>query len=79
MGTSAGAINATYLAAVGTPAAIDRLADIWRSVDHNAVYPGNYFQMALRFLRGQDSFFSSDKMREVIAATWTHWPAPSRI
>ena len=68
VGTSAGALNAVYLAAAGTPAATDRLADIWRSVDHNAVYPGNYFQMALRFLCGQDSFFSSDKMRGVIAS-----------
>ncbi len=68
VGTSAGALNAVYLAAHGTPAATDRLSAIWRSVDHKAVYPGNYFQMAWRFLRGEDSFFSSDKMRGVIAS-----------
>lgn len=68
VGTSAGALNAVYLAADGTPAATDRLAAIWRNVDHKTVYPGNLLQLAWRFLRGEDSFFQSDKMRDVIAS-----------
>ncbi len=68
VGTSAGALNAVYLAADGTPAATDRLAAIWRSVDRNMIYAGNYFQVAWRFLRGQDSLYSSHKMRQMIAA-----------
>ncbi|MBX3054054.1 MAG: patatin-like phospholipase family protein [Caldilineaceae bacterium] len=67
VGTSAGALNAAYLAADGTPAATDRLADVWRSVDFKTVYAGNYLQLGWRFLRGDDSLFASDKMREIIA------------
>lgn len=68
VGTSAGALNAVYLAADGTPAATDRLAAIWRAVDGKVVYPGNYLHLVWRFLRQEDSFYPSDKMREVIAA-----------
>ena len=67
VGTSAGALNAVYLAADGTAAATDRLAAVWRSATFSTVYPGNYLQMAWRFLRGEDSFYPSDKLRQVIA------------
>lgn len=68
VGTSAGALNAIYLAADGTPAATDGLVKVWRSVNFKTAYPGNYLQMAWRFLRGDDSFYPSDNMRRVIAS-----------
>lgn len=67
VGTSAGALNAVYLAADGTPAATDKLADFWRGAAFHDIYQGNYFQIAWRFLRGEDSLYRSDKMREIIA------------
>jgi len=67
VGTSAGALNAVYLAADGTPAVTDRLAAIWRSVNRKTIYPGNYLQVAWRLLRGQNSLYPSDKMRQMIA------------
>jgi len=67
VGTSAGALNAAYLAADGTPAATDRMAALWRSVTFSTVYSGNYLQAAWRFLRGEDSLYRSDKMREILA------------
>lgn len=67
VGTSAGALNAVYLAAVGTPAATDKLASFWRNATFGTAYPGNYLQAAWRFLRGEDSLFRSDKLRQVIA------------
>ena len=68
VGTSAGALNAVYLAADGTPAATDRLADVWRNVKFRTAFSGNYLQVVWRFLRGDDSFYSSDNMRQIIAS-----------
>lgn len=68
VGTSAGALNAVYLAADGTPAATDKLAALWRDAKFHDIYRGNYFQIAWRFLRGEDSLYRSDKMREIIDA-----------
>ncbi|RLT35945.1 MAG: hypothetical protein DWI57_15285 [Chloroflexi bacterium] len=68
VGTSAGALNAIYLAADGTPAATDRLIEVWRSVNFKSVYAGNIFQIVWRFLRGDDSFYSSANMRQIIAS-----------
>jgi NTE family protein len=67
-GTSAGALNAVYLAADGTPAATDKLAAIWRSVDFKTVYSGNYLQMIWRFLRDDDSLYASKKLHQIVAS-----------
>jgi NTE family protein len=68
VGTSAGALNAIYLAADGTPAATDRLPAVWRDVKFGTAFSGNYFQAVWRFLRGNDSFYASDNMRRIIAS-----------
>jgi len=68
VGTSAGALNAIYLAADGTPAATDRLAKVWRNVNFKSAYAGNIFQVVWRFLRGDDGVYSSANMRQIIAS-----------
>lgn len=69
VGTSAGALNAVYVAACGHPGCTEELAAIWQSVDRRTIYPGSLLGMAWRVLRGADSLYASDKMREVVAAS----------
>ena len=66
VGTSAGAINAAYLAAYGPDADMRDLAARWRGVRRDLVYPGNVFTMALRVLMGADSLFPNYGMRQLI-------------
>jgi NTE family protein len=67
VGTSAGAINAAYLAAWGVSLeTIDTMADLWRSVTTEIIYPQNAIQVAWR-LRGREaSLFTSDGLRQLI-------------
>lgn len=68
VGTSAGALNASLLAAYGPePASIPRLAAAWRTATAATVYPGNALTAAWRVLRGADSLFPSDGVRRLIA------------
>lgn len=66
VGTSAGAINAAYLAAYGPDADMEDLAERWRRVRSYQVYPGNVLTMAWRLLSGADSLFPNDGMRRLI-------------
>ena len=66
VGTSAGAINAAYLAAYGPEADMADLAARWRSVRRDLVYPGNMLTIALRVLMGADSLFPNYGMRQLI-------------
>ncbi len=66
VGTSAGAINAAYLAARGPDANMDELAALWHQANRNLVYPGNPLTMAWRVLIGADSLFPSYGMRQLI-------------
>ena len=67
VGSSAGAINAAFVAAHGFSAnALDRLADQWRSVDAKTVYPGGLASVAWRVLRRSDSLYPSDGVRNLI-------------
>jgi len=66
VGTSAGAVNATYVAARGREANMDELAALWHQADRSTVYPGNALTLAWRLLIGADSFFPSYGIRELI-------------
>lgn len=67
VGTSAGAINAAYLAAWGVSLeTIDRMADLWRGVTTEIVYPQNAIQVAWRLRSGEASLFGSGGLRQVI-------------
>ncbi len=66
VGTSAGALNAAYVAARGTPDALADLVRLWREVRPEDVYPGNLLTMAWRALRGQDSLYPNHRLRAYI-------------
>jgi NTE family protein len=68
VGTSAGAINAVYLAAHGAddPAVTDRMAALWMQATEKTVYPGNLFSIGWRLINKQESLYNSDGMRALI-------------
>jgi NTE family protein len=67
VGTSAGAINACFVAAHGYAATtLDALGERWRAVTKQAVYPGGALSIAVRVLRGKSSLFSGDGLRRLI-------------
>jgi len=72
VGTSAGAINAGFMAAHG--ATLDNIAclkDAWRAATRDVVYPGNIFSIAGRLVQGDDGLFPTDGMRRLVE---THLP-----
>jgi NTE family protein len=60
VGTSVGALNATYLAVDPTLERLDELAMLWRTTRRADVYPGNPFQVAWRVATGQRSLYPND-------------------
>lgn len=76
VGTSAGALNAGFLAAHGpTLASIPHLKDAWRSATRDVVYPGNVFTIAGRLVQGDDGLFPTEGMRRLVES---HLPADVR-
>lgn len=68
VGTSAGSLNASFMAAHGPELSnIPRLAAAWHSATAKTVYPGNVLTCAWRVLRGTDSLFPSDGVRRLIS------------
>lgn len=72
VGTSAGAMNAAFLATDPTLEGARRLADLWRTTRRGEIFPRNdfllYLTMAWRFLRGKDSLLPSGKLRRFAAS-----------
>jgi NTE family protein len=67
VGTSAGAINASFVAAHGlSNESLAAIRDQWRSVSAETVYPGNIFTVAWRMVRGQNSLYANSGMRKLI-------------
>ncbi len=66
VGTSAGAMNAAFLATDPTALGADRLAGLWLKVRAEDVYPGGYLAPAWRLLTGKDSFYSGDALRRFV-------------
>lgn len=72
VGSSAGSMNAAFLATDPSPAGADRLCDIWRGVHNRDVVPGNLLTKAWRLLRGQPSLFAQEPLKAFVQA---HIPA----
>jgi len=68
VGSSAGAMNAAFIATDPTPEGAKRLEEIWKEVKKEDVFPGNWFTMAWRFITGQDSLFPNDNLRRFVKA-----------
>ncbi len=66
VGTSAGALNAAYMAARGTPEALSDLARLWRNVRAQDIYPGHLLSILWRIVRGADSLYPNDRFRAYI-------------
>src|SRR5512134_1037328 len=67
VGTSAGSINAVFLASRGADlAAIPALTAAWSKASAAVAYPGGIRSAVWRVLTGRDSLFSSDGLRKLI-------------
>ncbi len=67
VGTSAGAINASYLAAWGaTVETTQNMQKMWASVDAGDVYPENLIEILWRVKSKNNSVYSSSGMRRVV-------------
>jgi NTE family protein len=69
VGTSAGAINAAFLALDPTPAAALELGEMWKNVDKDQVFHGNRLTMLWRFLTGKDSLYANDHLQRLVEET----------
>jgi NTE family protein len=68
VGTSAGAVNASYVAGHGTSGdALDELTWIWRRLRRSDVFPVNPRRHLLAVAGFRESMFSADGLRQIIA------------
>lgn len=68
VGTSAGAVNAAYLAARPTLAGVHELAALWTQVTKEDTYPGSRLRALWRLLRSHESLYSSANLRRFFQA-----------
>lgn len=69
-GTSAGSLNAGFMAAMGPELdTIPVLKKAWKSATKDKVYPGNVLAVLARVLDGAEGFFPTDGMRKLIEKT----------
>ncbi len=59
VGTSAGALNAVFLATDPTPAGAQRLAQVWENVTQADVYPGTRGSVLWRLMHNAESLYSN--------------------
>ena len=66
--TSAGAINAVYVAAHGfdQPTLATGMQELWSQATTDVIYPGNLLKVAWRFVSKSNSLYSSDGVRGLI-------------
>ncbi|HBY96747.1 MAG TPA: hypothetical protein DEP84_22840, partial [Chloroflexi bacterium] len=76
VGSSAGALNAAFLATDPTPVGADRLGDLWRQVTKEDIYPGGLFRAVWHLLRCRDSLYSSKPFRAFLEV---HIPREMRL
>jgi NTE family protein len=62
VGTSAGAINAAYLAHDPTPATAQELERLWLQVTTDDIYPGSRMAIVWRLLKERTSLFPNDNL-----------------
>ncbi|MBI2169728.1 MAG: patatin-like phospholipase family protein [Actinobacteria bacterium] len=66
VGTSAGAINGAAVAADPTTGGVERLAEVWRGIRTEDIFPGGRLARAWNVLRRSDHLFASDGLAAVI-------------
>ena len=66
VGSSAGAMNAAFLATDPSPAGADRLCEIWRSVGNKDIVPGSLVAKAMRLARGKPSIFAQEPLKAFV-------------
>jgi NTE family protein len=66
VGSSAGALNATFVATDPSAEGIDRLCDIWRNLRSRDIVPGNLVNRAWRLLRGKPSVFDPKPLQAFV-------------
>ncbi|RME46835.1 MAG: patatin-like phospholipase family protein, partial [Chloroflexi bacterium] len=66
VGSSAGAMNAAFIATDPSVAGADNLANIWRRAADADLFPGNILTQALRFLLGKESLYPNENLRRYV-------------
>lgn len=66
VGTSVGAINAAAVAAEPTVEAVDRLAEVWRGLHGDDIFPGGRLSRAWNVLRRSDHLFANEGVKAII-------------
>jgi NTE family protein len=67
VGTSAGAINAAFLAIEPTVDTALALGDLWQRVETGHVFQGNRLTMLWRFVTGKDSLYRNESFERLMA------------
>ncbi|MGN6475376.1 MAG: patatin-like phospholipase family protein [Mycobacteriales bacterium] len=67
VGSSVGAINATYFAMEPTLERLDRLAQIWCGLSRGDIFPDNWLTVAHRLARRSSHLYSPDRLRATLA------------
>ena len=62
VGSSAGAMNAAFLATDPSPGGVERLCDIWSDLRNRDIVPGSLLRKAWRVLRGKPSVFAQEPL-----------------
>ncbi len=65
-GASVGAINAAGFAGQPDQDGVDRIADLWRSITRDDIFPHSRIPAPWRFLQQRDSVHTNDGLRHVI-------------
>ena len=66
VGSSAGAMNAAFLAIDPTDEGVERLCGIWRDLRTREVVPGNILSKVWRVVRGRPSIVAGDALRTFV-------------
>ncbi len=66
VGTSIGALNGAAVAAAPTPGTVDRLEEIWTSLDKSDVFSGTVFSGAANLVRTRTALQSNEPLRALI-------------
>lgn len=66
VGSSAGALNAAFLAADPSRGGVERLCGIWQDLKSRDVVPGNLLTKAWRLLSGKPSIFAQEPLRAFV-------------
>lgn len=66
LGTSVGALNGAAIAAEPSIAAVERLEDIWTTLDENAVFSGSVLSGAANLVRTRTSLHSNEPLRRFL-------------